>query len=658
MDPTDDDFVGGDDMELNMHESLPPFANDQNKLLHAQVQSKETLLVKTKDELAENTERVSIIAEHLKNIQQEHLHTQALVDAKSKDVAAETHIRQLLEREAGRLQADIRKIDKALHEDEDRLNTAQNNIFQCNEKLEQFRLQMNWNEEELLQWSLAAKQKDEDKQALEKYQLMDDRRVSDLTGKMEKMVLAVEEKRKELSNAVTETQSLQIELDKIAVEYKREHKSRQDMVIQWKDAMEAIHRRDQAIAQTAQAVSQIKADIRAQERDLKSQEEFLRSEEANNNQMELRISAQGRTQDKKRQEVHAGKRALDEFQNEVEANRNEVEKAERDLRQCENMNQALTQLKTQKLQRLREFEQVVEATRETLKVETTNTTSLTLEAGQIDKMFKEHQDLHKKTSKELQNLKEAMFKHSHQLFNLRKEEADLIAEISGAQGTSRNLQARIHELDQRSLKQQEMLYNIEFQVQQLERKVSFASGKRSLEQTLEMKAKIVELNQQLEEMQQQHTMIANQVKRLQEDLRAAKRAHKEVMDEKKQLMERIAAIELENVSETREMKEKLKEKQQLIVDHDVLKLSVKRLRDTLTQKADQVFALENRKLQLQLSMKEREKEIQMHRDIQRAELKAAEEARHKVTVDLKERQLKVEKLRKKVQYHSRTALEL
>jgi len=37
----------------------------------------------------------------------------------------------------------------------------------------------------------------------------------------------------------------------------------------------------------------------------------------------------------------------------------------------------------------------------------------------------------------------------------------------------------------------------------------------------------------------------------------------------------------------------------------------------------------------------------MHRDIQRAELKAAEEARHKVTVDLKERQLKVEKLRKK-----------
>jgi hypothetical protein len=35
-----------------------------------------------------------------------------------------------------------------------------------------------------------------------------------------------------------------------------------------------------------------------------------------------------------------------------------------------------------------------------------------------------------------------------------------------------------------------MLYNIEFQVQQLERKVSFASGKRSLEETIALKEQI------------------------------------------------------------------------------------------------------------------------------------------------------------------------
>jgi hypothetical protein len=64
------------------------------------------------------------------------------------------------------------------------------------------------------------------------------------------------------------------------------------------------------------------------------------------------------------------------------------------------------------------------------------------------------QELDAKTDKDLSDIKESGFKHSHNLFKLRKAEADLIAEISGAQGTSRNLQSKVHGLDHRSLKQQ------------------------------------------------------------------------------------------------------------------------------------------------------------------------------------------------------------
>jgi hypothetical protein len=56
-----------------------------------------------------------------------------------------------------------------------------------------------------------------------------------------------------------------------------------------------------------------------------------------------------------------------------------------------------------------------------------------------------------------------------------------------------------------------MLYNIEFQVQQLERRVSHASGKRSLEETLELKAEIQRQQQVLEDMNDQYRMINNQV---------------------------------------------------------------------------------------------------------------------------------------------------
>ena len=48
---------------------------------------------------------------------------------------------------------------------------------------------------------------------------------------------------------------------------------------------------------------------------------------------------------------------------------------------------------------------------------------------------------------------------------------------------------------------------------------------------------------------------------------------------------------------------------------ETLKLEIKKLRDTVNVEADRVYGLENRKYQLEMSMEEREKEIQVHKDI-------------------------------------------
>lgn len=63
---------------------------------------------------------------------------------------------------------------------QDKLNIVQNNIFSGNEAMDRFKLQMNWNQEELEQWALAAKQKEEDNLALQKYARADDVKIKDL----------------------------------------------------------------------------------------------------------------------------------------------------------------------------------------------------------------------------------------------------------------------------------------------------------------------------------------------------------------------------------------------------------------------------------------------------------------------------------------------
>lgn len=86
-------------------------------------------------------------------------------------------------------------------------------------------------------------------------------------------------------------------------------------------------------------------------------------------------------------------------------------------------------------------------------------------------------------------------------------------------------------------------------------------------------------------------------------------------------------------------------KEKTLVQHDTMKLEILALRDAVNTAADIVYGQENKKYQLEMSMEEREKEIQVHKDILVTELKSAEEERHKVAVELQERQKMVKNLR-------------
>ena len=85
----------------------------------------------------------------------------------------------------------------------------------------------------------------------------------------------------------------------------------------------------------------------------------------------------------------------------------------------------------------------------------------------------------------------------------------------------------------------------------------------------------------------------------------------------------------------------------MMVDENILKLEIKRLRDMLHSKADEVLSLEKRRLQLETAMKERRHEIEIHTDMLKAQLKAADEERGQISSELHERISKIDKLRKR-----------
>ncbi len=100
-------------------------------------------------------------------------------------------------------------------------------------------------------------------------------------------------------------------------------------------------------------------------------------------------------------------------------------------------------------------------------------------------------------------------------------------------------------------------------------------------------------------------MLNNQVRKLQNELVTSKARRDELLSLKIKLSEKQAELELENRMLEDDVKKDVKQKEEIMIGNDVLRLEVRRLRDLLSAKADVVFSLENRKQQLLLSMEER-----------------------------------------------------
>ena len=88
------------------------------------------------EKIDEKSERVKILEEHLKNVKSELLNTQALIDEKNKQIETEDHLKQVTERQNGRIEEDLKKLDDRSITIQERLNDLQNQIFKGNEKMD------------------------------------------------------------------------------------------------------------------------------------------------------------------------------------------------------------------------------------------------------------------------------------------------------------------------------------------------------------------------------------------------------------------------------------------------------------------------------------------------------------------------------------------
>uniref|UniRef100_A0A0G4G0L3 Coiled-coil domain-containing protein 39 n=1 Tax=Chromera velia CCMP2878 TaxID=1169474 RepID=A0A0G4G0L3_9ALVE len=594
----EDDIMEGDE--------IPPFANEENKRLDAEVKSKNRKCGELDAQVSAITERLVVLQQHLVNVQQELGNTQSLVDSKNKEMQTEEHMTSLLDRQAGRIKAEIVRLEKVVAD------------YQ------------------------------EDALSLERYRRADEVKIRDLTQAIEKLTVGqpieLADTKGELNKEVTETQAAQIELDRVAEHFKKLHLDRHSLIKQWEDAVSAMRKRDSAIEQLGERYAEIQKEIQQKKSKLERNKAFLAHEKSNNKQLEVEITNTDRQLSHIRLELLDEKKALASFKDQCDVLRHQMSAEATEMSHRRTQLASLQDALDEKKHRLMHLEKRYAASKSKFDVEAMeaqNKENLARDAALLlDELTEKQRDVEKETKV----VKDALFKASQELYQLREQEGNTLGEISGAQANSKTLQFQIQRLDQERRRQFQLMYKVDFESQVMQRKVARVSGERTMEEKLELSNKIENLEASLAQQTELWDTVVKQTRHLDAELRAAQRAAEEQKKENTKSQGDVEGIEAENNSLTRAVETQSREKEDVLVQRDILRLEVKKLRSLLSHKTEGLLSHQNRKEQLSLTAQTKEKEISVHKEVLQAQKRVCDEERHKWALELAERRSKINNL--------------
>ena len=616
------------------NKDFPVFANKINKRLNDIILNYKKELKNLVKDIEEDREMVKILKDHTASVENQVKNREKMVDEMRKNANNQSHTIEVVKRQIGKVKAQRKALENQELTLQERFNILQQNIAKANEKMDSYKLNMKNILEELEQWALAARQKEGDKLNIEKYYRHDELKIKDTMLQIEKLTQEVNNCLHNLEREVTETQAAQIEMDKTTVELKNLQGERQDLLDQLIRTQENIKNLSDDLKDECDRYYKNKVELGKNKEELDKNIKIHEDNLKMNKKAEEEIKQREGVLSKTRENYQESQHRYNELHNDIEIKKNELGALARELANKTNSTNYLKNDLEKKKRSLDEAK--TEYNNKKNEIESNTKKYLTAKEKE-EEILRQNAELTKqlkKSKEELEKTVNQLYDESKILFDLREKEANMIGDINNVISAKKNLKANILKLDNEITKQGELLYNVDFQIQLMERKVDWVQGKRTQEETNEINKKTEILEKTQSNLQKKLAKIENSLIMIDEDLRTANTKLKTKNIEKDKLNAVIEELELENMKCGQDLQKIVKNKEEILVEHDIMKLEIKKIYDKLLNEANTVFNKENKLAQLELSIKEREKEINVHKDILVAEHKSAEEERHKCAMEL------------------------
>ena len=630
-------------------DSLPPFANDAVRAKFYAYQETQKAADAVALKAAEYTERIRQLTEHLKNVSDEVDDTQVLLNVKQKENERLSHENELKKREASRIKQEGLILKKQQREVQDAIVSTSMSVETTKSNMREVQEKLNWSEKELSQWVSVLKQKMEDEMVLGNYRKSDDFRLKELQRQLESLTLTKSEQNNQLSDLMTETQSLDVELSKVNYQLQSASEERDDEIREWERLITLNKNRDMQLSQLGQEYVSVLSQQRSRQNEIDKLSKFSHSLEKLNINKQISLETSDTRLGCLRVEALKAKNESIAFQDdlvaaksEMQGSASELDNIRKQLKNTEKDNNS----KESKLLNMKDLIVKEESRLNSVESSKNDKENMSVEARKTaQEAFERLAEKEKQKRAGINNLMLA----NQELSKRRDEEMNKVGEISGYMTADKNITNQTRKLEDERSRQKAMIYSADFEGQLMRRKLAKLGGETTAEEKRDLLKESADVDSQIVEHKKLLSTVASQVKKQENDIKLTRKELDASLRQHETYKNSVQELELQSEVATRDLAILLKDQDEKASYRDVLKLESIRHKDALSKTIESVFEAESELSQTSSEVIERETKMENAKEIVKSEIRQLSDQKHKLLMKLSEAITKCNHLETKYQ---------